>query len=336
MPAIASIWATIAASALLVPLLGAPTEQPALAIALSQSASTASAPPAIAGGDCTKILDPTAIAVSLTKKKSVVTHWGDPLLFSVGGIDCSYFVGPVGEYVAAVFLKIAPAAVADRGAVERSLSPFACSSDTNGAQSTSGCNATATVGGWWYSLSVGGPAKTQKAAFGKIVSNLEKVLTATSAPTQIDPVEPFNCSAVDTGGLSVTTRRTPPSAWPATDVMGAEIQTASFLVAGATTCTFTLANGKAWHVTVYPGGEPLFYRCGHFSTVDDYPGPSSVISIPGVPTAYGKVATNDGPLLCATDGTSLVSVSGDYDLVLNTKALKTLGSILVPVLAAAD
>jgi hypothetical protein len=290
----------------------------------------------IADGDCTKILNLSTVALSFSRSKNAVTHWGDPLYSSVGGIKCDYWFGPIEDYVGSVFLIVAPIAISDSGTIDRSLAAPECSTTYAGSQSTNGCRATATVGGWWYSLMVEGPAKKQKSAFDKITSALTKTLAATSAPTQVDQPKHFDCAAVDTGGLPVTTRRNSPSDWPSTDVTGAEIQAAAFLLAGPTTCRFTLASGKSWNVTVYPQGDSLFYRCGHFSTIDDYPGPSSVISIPGVKSAYGKVATNDGPLLCATDGTSLVSVSGDYDLILTAKARTALGSILVPVLAASE
>jgi hypothetical protein len=340
MSAKVSVWASIAASVLLVSIIGAPYDAAGAATASAHgpaiTKSSASANLPIADGDCEKILDPTTVALSLTKKKSIVTHWGEPLLFSVGGIDCSYLIGPIDAYVGTVDLKIAPSAVADNAAVTRSLTTRECSTSYEGSPSTSGCRATATVNGWWYSLRVNGSAKTQKSAFDKITAGLTAVLSATKAPTSIDSIKPFDCTAVDTGGLAVTTRRIQPNVWAGVDDVASEIYAASYLVAGPTTCRFTLASGKSWQVTVYPGGEALFFRCGHFSTIDDYPGPSSVISIPGVPSTYGKVATNNGPLLCATDGTSLVRVSGDDDLILNSKARTSLGSILVPVLAAAD
>jgi hypothetical protein len=341
MSAIFPIWASLAACALLVPLAGE-SVQPAAPSApstasLTNAQESSSVTLALADGDCTKILDTAAMASSMGKSKSVGVYWGDPLLAFAGGLDCHYTVGAYDNYAASVDLQILPSAITDSGSIERSLTEEDCSSGPYGNSRNSGCRQTATVGGWWYSLAVYhfSSAKKQRAGFTTIKANLEKALTAISAPTQVDPPKKFDCATAVPSGMTVTERRILPDTWPGPDVLAAELYAAAYLASGPATCRFTMANGKGWDVTVYPGGAALFYRCGHFSTVDDYPGPSSTITISGVKSTYGKVATNDGPLFCSTDGTSTVSVSGDYDIVLNAKARATVSTILVPVLAAA-
>jgi hypothetical protein len=328
--------ALITACALVVPVVGAPTSS-AEASSAPRTALAEQPNAPLLDGDCSKLLDPTMVATSLGSSKKAQVDSDHPLMAIVGGIDCVYYVGARQEITASASVTVAPIAVTDSGAVERSLASTECGPSTGGwSVAFQGCRSTATVDGWWYSLSVyrSSSAKAQRASFDSISATLKKALAATPAPSRVSAIMPFDCAAADTGGAPVTSSRTISGMWSDTDQRAEELYAAAFLAAGPVTCHFTRPSGGAWEVTVYPGSSSIYSQCAK-PPVPETPGDASVIKIAGVKAAFGQESTDNGPLFCATDGTSTVSVSGYYDYEINAKTRAFLSSILVPVFAAA-
>jgi hypothetical protein len=190
----------------------------------------------------------------------------------------------------------------------------------------------AKTAGWWYSLAVavGVSAEAQKASFESIAATLERTLRAASAPTTVEVVDPFDCESADTGGLPVTSSRNTP-------VPADAIVAAAFRAAGPTTCSFTTGDGQ-WDLDVYPSGASLYTQCTHFPLVDLSRDRS--LSIRGVEAAAERWREGETAEICATDGTSLITVRHQFSdvdatVLWDATSLGTAGSLLSPVFLAA-
>jgi hypothetical protein len=343
----ARVCTSLATVAIVVALAGCtPThiEAPSVAPSATPSATQSATPSApskvylLANGDCKKLLNPLAVAATLGGKKHAEVHSGDPLISIVGGIECDYYVGKSDDFTGYVGITIAPSAIVEPNALEKSLAPEDCDITDQGSDANSGCRATATVGGWWYNLTVYSfvSVKEERAGFTAITAKLEQRLAAAKAPTQVSRIRPFDCTTAETADVPVTRQRTFNYEWQSLEGPAAEIYAASFLLAGPATCTFTMHNGKSWFLTVYPGNAAIYEQCwepsgwGLAGT-----GESEAMSLEGVKAAYGQPATDDGAQICATDGQSTIKASGAYDIDFTAKSRAFLSSILVPVFAAA-
>jgi hypothetical protein len=281
---------------------------------------------------CGHLLNGAALATALLgpHRTLVTIHSPDPVFALVGGLGCAYDFGDT-DHVGQVAVVVVPSAVADAAEVKASLSTASCGSQPN---LPSGCSTTGVLGGWWYELTDFSEnfstAHAELAKFATMVTDLRKSLTATTAPQQVNLTVPFDCAAVTAPGvLAARVRAIPEDEWSNT-----EIRAAAFLLGGAATCSYGLSGGLNWDLTVYPGGAPAYASC---TRADG--GTGAPVSVPGVKSAFAwNVAPYPGPQLCATDGTSTISAveeGSDGESPFTRAELKSLGSLLVPVFAAA-
>ena len=326
--------AALGALALLVALAGCtPARQPVPAA--SHTASVAEATPPLEGGDCAKLLDSASLAAALGWSTNARVDAGDPLLAVVGGIGCDYEFGASSDSTSSVWVVVAPSAIADASAVATSLMPPECTPGTE-----ADCAATVEVAGWWYSLDVNPykpkSAQALRASFDAVKTALETTLRANRAPKQ-HLVQPFDCATAVTpdGRMFGSHSVYPDSSMPH---RYSEIQVAAFLLAGPTTCSVNTPDASAkWSLTVYPGGASAYSQCANSSD-----GQGTSIAIPGVKTAFAPAQDPDDPVdeppLCATDGTSTITVV-DRNLGVGDawgqESPADLGSILVPTFRAA-
>jgi hypothetical protein len=293
---------------------------------------------------CEALLGPSDVATILGAPGTVMVGTADPLLALVGGFECEYSFDTVDpesddeddeDYTAfsgrdMVYVAVAPASVTSSTAIASSLIPENCATTIDQGV---GCFATVSVGGWWYSLMVESSISptVQRTSFEQITIQLEKSLSAMKAPAQVSGVQPFDCTSVNTGGLTVHSSRT-----LALSYIGSEQFAAAFLLAGPVMCEFTLANSETWDVTVYPGGAAAFDQCRFAAT--NYDPNSSPFEVDGVESVYELSNTGDQDRYCATDGTSLVSVfheSSDEDAE-ETDPADTLSTLLPPTFTAIE
>lgn len=286
----------------------------------------------LAGGDCRKLLNTKVAGAALDGSKVRDADVEDPMLATVGGLDCDYVFDDHGAFYE-VRLQVAPRAIADPAELEASLVPAGCGVDVTEDDQSTTCTATVALSNWWYSLTVDGFDPDSigidpSAAFTAITANIEQTLKSTAAPGRIAAKKPFDCQAADAVGWPVDGSRDLVFSLQESDT---EVRTAAFLLAGAEDCEFTAPNGVTWDLTVYPGNASAYYAC---TQVQGGAGNRS-IAVPGVQTAVA-LPPDSARAVCATDGTSTVyALWGRPDgPPWSTAALKTLGSLLVPAFAA--
>lgn len=323
----------LAAVALLLVLTGCTSAQsptPSVTSVAPSAPATAVEAGLLADGDCTHLLDPAEVATSLGGSTDAKVGTTGFELGLVGGIGCTYNFGEQGASDhSQVLVDVAPATIADPGELEASLAPVVCDDGADLAAHNAGCTATVAVSGWWYTLSVFTfeSSQAQETSFAAITSMLKQALTAVEAPERASVVEPFDCDAADTGGLPVSGSR---------DLPGPEqgaISVAAARLAAPVTCAFTSADSGQWYVDVYPASLAAYEQCALIRAAGAPPG--SPITVPGVESAYA-MSPEDGPVrVCATDGVSTVTAVREDAGVWDAASLETLGSIVVPVLAAA-
>jgi hypothetical protein len=296
----------------------------------SLAAATSSPPQPLAAGSCKKLIDVKVASAALGTGKYDNADIYDPLLSTVGGIDCEYVIGDH-----EIFMTVAPAAIADPTELAASLAPTTCGVDPMDDDLTA-CSATVAKDGWWYNVSVdaldpdkGAAAMTK--TFSAVTGALETTLSASTAPGRVPAQKPFDCSTAAIAGVPVTGSRaaSAPLSGP-----GNEISAAAFLLAGPSTCDIGPIDGVKWSLTVYPDGASSYPACTHLESGAGEPNRS--ISVPGVTTALALSTDGSGSEVCATDGKSTVLTVWDRpdDPAWTLAARTTLGSLLVPVFAA--
>jgi len=183
---------------------------------------------------------------------------------AVGGIRCVFHFGQQGFIDSGeVLLDLVPQELAGPGELVASLAPQTCDPGTNGLWITNaGCSATASVAGWWYRLKVFTfrSPQDQQANFEAVTVMLEQALKGAAVPTLKHAemaVEPFDCQAVDTGGLSVTSSRV--VVYQGEGPIPAAVVRSIALV----DCVFTTADGVEWSVNAYPSSLPPYDQCTH-------------------------------------------------------------------------
>jgi hypothetical protein len=299
---------------------------------------------------CEALLNSADIAASLGKPNLTYVGTVDPLLALVGGLECEY-VFITGDPDAddededsydttlrdEVYLAVAPSSIATPAAVQNSLVAENCNPRL---EERDGCTSTATVGDWWYSLSVSSAtsAEVQKSSFEATTVSLEQALAAKATPPPVTGVTPFDCSSLTSSSAPVTSSRTLPPLWT-----GTEIFAAAFLLAGPVTCEFTIDKTQIWDLTVYPGGAAALAQCRYAAT--EYEPNSSLTDIENVETVYQLTNTGDEVKFCASDGKSLIRVYHEYsedgsefesDTDPEVDEAELLSTLLVPALAAAS
>jgi hypothetical protein len=323
---------------LLVPLF-AVVPPPSMPWSASPTVTTSTRAAPLAHGDCAELLDTAMIAKSLKSTRDLYLGSDDLAIAAVGGLDCTYALGPMSETDAFVTLTVAPSAIVDP--TEQQLSLVAKQCTTSGADAAfanSVCEAAGTVDGWWYQLSVSRfSSGTVTASFDTIFARLTKKLRTAEAPATVGSVAPFDCKSAETGATAVSGSRSIFDNWSPARLRAVELHAAALLRAAPTTCSYMLTSGTALQVTVYPGTASIYRQCDERSNWIYNPGP---ITLPGVKAAFGEKYSNGGPNFCATDGTSTVYVNQDNDtkpIDLGKKAKASeVGALLVAVFAAAD
>ena len=300
---------------------------------VAPSAPVTVQPPA--AGKCTTLLDTKVAVVAVHATKVSTVQIGDPLLATVGGLDCDYLLRAHGGGYNEIRLVVAPSAIADPAELHASLASPACGADPTGDDVTA-CTATVAVDGWWYSAYVdgldsdAGPAAS-KATFAAITANFEHALASGPAPGRIAAKKPFDCQSANPEGLPVASMRA--SFFPLRP-SAPEIRAAAFLLAGPEACEFTEPDGQSWSLTVYPGSASAYYSCTKLEAGAGQA--NEPLSVPGVKTALALSPDGSGSEVCATDGKSTVFAIWERPDAppWNAAARKTLGSLLVPVFAA--
>ncbi|MEP6478729.1 MAG: hypothetical protein ABJB03_05015 [Rhodoglobus sp.] len=304
----------------------APTDTPA-----APTAAATAVPRPLAGGDCANLLDSNDLAVSLGGSTDAKVGTVGRELGLVGGIGCVFNFGEQGSRDhGQVLVDVAPAAIADPGELDASLTGTVCDHESiDLLTENAGCTATVAVSGWWYRLSVFSfeSSESQETSFQAITTMLEQALASAEAPARASAVEPFDCNAADTGGLVVSSSRELPESG-----QGA-IALAAARLAVPVTCAFTTADGSQWYVAVYPANMVAYELCASIHAAGAPAG--SPVSVPGIQSAFVEPPAEDGSVrICATDGLSTATVlrgAGVWDAA----SLENLGSLVVPVLASA-
>jgi hypothetical protein len=326
----ARVCAGLAAGLVLVILAGcASPRQPVPSVTPSVTPSARTELPPWANGDCTHLLDPVDVAASLGGSTNAMVGTGPLYLGVVGGIGCVFNFGEQGfQDSSQVLLTVAPLEIAGPGELASSLAPEVCDHGINLMAQDIGCSATVAVAGWWYTLRVFSfrSAQAQQASFEAITTMLKQALTTAHVPARAKAVEPFDCKAADTGGLPVTSSRVMP-----TPQDGA-ILVAAARLAEPVMCAFTTVDGSQWYVDVYPDSVSPYDQCMYslFS--------GSLVSVPGVKSAFAVAPDEGEAQICATDGTSAVTVHRDLDSgagISDRASLAIVSSLAVPVLGAA-
>jgi hypothetical protein len=305
-----------------VPAVAATTFAPTQA-----DASAPLAVPHLGGGQCDQFLGPSVLAAALGAPKFVSELTGDPTLVSVGGLDCNWEFGTVGAGVTGnVDLTVVPLAIAESAEVKATLWPAGCQDGE--------CSATVATRGWWYTLSMSGSDKPGVAqrSFTTITAELTSALGAATVPRRVRVIPHFDCAAAGNGFDVVSEGRQ-------LETQNAQAE-AAFLLAGPTTCGYTV-DGTPWDLEVYAGGATPDFECDAGHQPPGYH--HTAVPVPGVKSAIAITVDGDGisPELCATDGTTTIKVAWDDTTASgassewNAAALKTAGSLLVPVFAAA-
>ena len=336
----AAIWGTAeerdALGALLAPVLSAARTSRTQFAAFSTPASSSPVPP-LAGGDCRTLLDPAALAAIADGDQDAHVAPTDALLATLGGLGCDYTFGTQSYGVTgSVHVSVAPTVIAHPNQVKASLLAPQCPTQADiTSRINEGCTAVVSIEGWWYSLDVSTDqtATAQEASFAAITAKLEAALKAAPAPESVNVAPAFDCTAVDPDAELVgRARGGDAGGWGA-------VSAAADLFGGPTICVYSTADEAVWQLTVYSGGAAAYQQC---IVHNDLGGgtPGSTVSLAGVTSTflhgYGDVA-----LACATNGTSTIRAMRtnlDFsrpDGTWNDAARKTLGSLLVPVLAAA-
>jgi hypothetical protein len=308
-------------------------------------------PGLLANGDCSELLRGPELAKSLSTSGGSAHASGDPLFAVIGGLDCTYYLGPQlsadsddeeTDGSGSVVVAIVPSAVAQPSIVAASLAQPVCDSvRTNTGSWGHDCRSTATVAGWWYTLRVhvydSSTPKTLRANFALVAEQLESTLSAATAPTSVGTAPRFDCAAVNTGGLPVRAIRETADIgdhWQLSEIEGAV-----FLRAGATSCTFLVqADGESEEreLIVYPNELAAYDQCLH--SVASNGTPPTPVNIPGVKLAFDIYHLAGLPVICATDGATVIkSWAGYYSESANDQSyLDQLGALLVPVFEAAS
>jgi hypothetical protein len=324
--------AAIATGTLLVLLAGcfalpaAPTDSPTTQIAPTDSAAPTK--PA-ADSPCANLLDPVSTGTALGVSSTGTVLAGDPLFAAVGGFDCKYSVGqgPTEDDYGSddsryVDVTVVPRAIAGEGELLASLTPAHCAGDNSRPETYSrSCTLIATIGGWWYSLSVHAFATEEllDPGFSEISTSLTAALSTIEAPTNAEVVQPFDCTTANVGTEMQ---------WRRLDGFGvSELGAAATLLAGQRSCYFTIpTDGSIWYLTVYPGAAAAYDQCTRQSAN------GSPLSVDGVESAFGYTS-EDGAGACATDGTSLVAVT-QYGGPWEAEKVHDLSTVLTPTFAA--
>ena len=311
-------------------------------VSATPSATAAATPTTF--GACDTFFDLPTVAAALGGSTDAQVLSSELLLATVGGVDCGYLFGETALNGVAgaqdsgyVYVTVAPRAIADLAAVEASLTPANCAPEPNiPVRWSAECSAIVTVGDWWYRLRVNSYASESalRTSFDAITKLLESTLQSSVASDHANVVQPFDCASADTGDVPVVGLA---REYPATD----EIATAAYLLAAPATCRFAMPNDELWDLRVYPGGTAAYDQCTQ-NNWRELAGSS--ISVAGVTSAFAFAPQpNDlGMEACATDGKSTVNIwrsfpysATDSSYVWDEASLAALGSILVPVFAAA-
>jgi hypothetical protein len=320
--------------ALLAPVFAAvaPTSQPWMPSLAAPTEPDAIKP--IAGGDCEKLISKASLKTIYGASKVNAIGATDPMMATVGGVDCYISLeNRSEEFTAYMQIIVAPSAIADPAQRDISLVPARCQADPSyDNEDGTTCSVTVETAGWWYSVTVDTSMEEDQAnsSFAALTAAVDKKLTASPGPGRITTKKPFDCDSIKTGGIPVTGSRNmdPAALWPAK-----EIRAAAFLLAGPESCEFTLPKNPApWILTIYPGSTSAFGQCRH---IDAWYG-SKPLTIPGVKSAYSFVGDAGQPEACATDGKSTVVAqwARPDSPAWTTKTRTTLCSLLVPTFAA--
>lgn len=345
-----AVMAAVAVPITVVALSAPPASAP-LPSAPATTASTSPSPSpvaddSLASESCEEFVDPDELATALGGATDVVVAPSELLLSAVGGLDCWYVIGEplagAAEYTgpkdsAYVYLTVAPNSIADPAVVSASLAPARCAPQPHGfSRWSTECSATVSSDGWWYSLRVNSFASesAMRTSFDLIDGLVVRALSSASAPTQSLVVEPFACASAEVGELPVVQLA---QEYP----LSGEITTAAYLLAAPATCQFTMPGDEVWNLRVYPGASQSYERCtrNNWRGMSGYP-----VTIDGVLSVFAFAPQFDdlGTQLCATDGTSTITVwrSLPYDASADEfgwsdDLRSTLGDLLDAVFTAA-